>query len=424
MKNNYIGVFSPLKALVSAFILLSTGPLAPVVSPAQTTIGFTYDDSGNRDSRAVVASKSSALPAPTPAVSVQNLTGDSVQTHTTVNHLPFDPGYFDAPDNRDQLSELAGLLIFGDIVYEPAIDPGNYSINTSLAVGKTPGNLDVWGSAGYHIPIEIPKGINGLQPAISLDYTSDFTDGFLGMGWDLGGISTIQRVNKTIYNDTRSDPVRGISADEFIMDGKRLLPIGGNDYRTEIEEFSRVVKNGYTGTGPEWFKVYTKSGLIYEYGNTEDSKVRRDDGCILVWKVNKITDRYNNYITFYYHTTDNLHPVERIEYTGNSSLSSLPYAQVIFNYKNRSDVTSYYYGGQKFTRNILLDNIKIENNGQTFKKYQLTYMLDGYSQLLKVTEYSGQNEALNPTVFVWTHQTDQFSQTTNYSSSIDELYYV
>jgi len=322
-------------------------------------------------------------------------------------------------------------IIAGSIVYEAAINPSSYTINTALSVGKTPGNLAAQGSASYNIPLAIPKGTNGMQPSINLNYISTYSDGLMGIGWNIGGISSINRINKTIYHDSKSDAIRGDLTDKYALDGNRLIVTTGtygtanSEYRTELEEFSKVVAygstlNGSTVTGPDWFKVYTKSGLIYEFGNTEDSKIRNDNNSVLSWKVSKISDRYNNYITFSYITTDDEHPISEINYTGNSSISLSPFAQIIFNYKSRSDISNYCYGGKLFSRDILLDNIEIKNNGQTFKKYAMTYMKDVFSQLQKVTEYSGQNTALNPTVFAWTDQTEQFTQSSNLTSYLNE----
>lgn len=155
-----------------------------------------------------------------------------------------------------------------------------------------------------------------------------------------------------------------------------------------------------------------------------DSRIINDNGCIISWKVNKISDRYNNYIKFSYSTSDDERPLALIEYTGNSSLSQSPFAEIIFHYSNRSDTSSYCYGGKEFTRKILLDDIEVKQNGQSFKNYKLSYIIDEYSQLQKVTEYSSQDKELNPTIFAWTRQSEEFTQTTNYSGTNDELCFV
>jgi hypothetical protein len=76
-------------------------------------------------------------------------------------------------------------------------------------VVKTPGELTVSGMAGYTLPVSLPKGINGLQPELNLSYASTFIDGMLGIGWDLGGLSSISRVNQNLYFDGQSNPIKG-----------------------------------------------------------------------------------------------------------------------------------------------------------------------------------------------------------------------
>lgn len=358
-----------------------------------------------------------------------NTAESGTQLHQALNSITLASGYSYSPSGGTMLSEIIRQSISGNVAYSSAINPSTYVINTSLPVGKTPGSLAVGGSASYSIPIEIPAGTNGLQPSILLNYSSDYSDGILGVGWDLGGLSAINRTNKTIYNDGKSDAIRCDITDKYSLDGKRLVAWSGSTYGadnsiygTELEEFSKVVAHGATGQGPEYFTVYLKSGLIYEYGNTTDSKLKNGN-CIITWKLNKITDRYNNYIRFIYVANDDELSIDKIEYSGNGTQQS-PFAQILFNYKTRADVSSYIYAGKEFTRDILLDNIEVRCNGQLFKKYGLDYMRDTFAQLQKVTQYSSQNVALNPTVFTWTDQTENFTQTANYSSSIDELLYV
>lgn len=385
------------------YLLLLTGLLYPVLSYAQ------------------------------PADLVLSSAESGTKLHQATNSITFAAGYSYTPNGGTMTAEIVGggsnPPIAGDIVYLPAINPATYSINTNLAVGKTPGNLNAGGSAGYVLPIEVPQGTNGMQPSINLNYTSIFSDGLMGIGWNLGGISAISRVNETIYHNGKSDPVRGDFTDEYSLNGNRLIVVNGrhgfanSEYRTEMEEFSKVVVQANNSYGPDWFKVYTKSGLIYEFGNTADSKVTKGNGCVLSWKVNKITDRHNNYISFSYIADDDEHPISKIKYTGNSSLSKSPFAEIVFNYKYREDVNRYFYGGEEFVRDILLSHIEVINNGQTFRKYALSYMKDTHSQLLKVTETSSQNAALNPTVFAWTDQTEQFTQTIHYSNSANEFYF-
>ena len=60
--------------------------------------------------------------------------------------------------------------------------------------GMIPGqfSVDRNGMATYKIPIQVPPGITGMNPKLALTYKSSNKNGKLGLGWTLGGISTIE----------------------------------------------------------------------------------------------------------------------------------------------------------------------------------------------------------------------------------------
>ncbi|MDP2887525.1 MAG: FG-GAP-like repeat-containing protein [Bacteroidota bacterium] len=344
------------------------------------------------------------------------------------NSITLASGYSYTPAGGTFLTQIVNPVVTGFTSYGTAIDQSSYSINTALAVGKTSGELNISGMANYNVPLDLPKGTAGLKPNLSLNYLSSFNDGLTGIGWNIGGLSVINRVGQNLYFENQSQPVKGDLTDKYSLDGKRLILTNSktygedlSEYGTELEEFSKVTANDSSGTGqgPAWFEVRTKSGLICEYGHTDDSKVLRDGTCVLTWKVNKITDRYGNSITFTYFESDDERPILQIQYAGTTST----FAEINFRYKQRSDISTYVYGGKEFTRDLLLDNIEVKNNAQTYKKYVMEYMLDNYAQLQKITEYSSQNQPLNPLVFTYTDQIDQFSQATHYSSPVRERFF-
>ena len=69
------------------------------------------------------------------------------------------------------------------------------TINTSLEVGVVAGahGVSAMGSATYTIPIQVPPGTNGVVPQLAVVYDSHSSNGLLGYGWNLSGLSSISR---------------------------------------------------------------------------------------------------------------------------------------------------------------------------------------------------------------------------------------
>jgi hypothetical protein len=100
------------------------------------------------------------------------------------------------------------------------LTPDPTTVNGEFA-GSLKGNLSVSpsGAAIYTVPIDLPPGIAGMVPNLSLVYNSQSGDGSAGRGWDLAGLSTIHRCAKTRIQDGYARPV--------IMD--QLVKTDGSD---------------------------------------------------------------------------------------------------------------------------------------------------------------------------------------------------
>ena len=70
-----------------------------------------------------------------------------------------------------------------------ATDSTHSPVTESLShdnIGSVAGRASVnQGAAGYQIAIEVPPGRAGMQPDISLGYSSSRGNGWLGRGWSL-----------------------------------------------------------------------------------------------------------------------------------------------------------------------------------------------------------------------------------------------
>jgi hypothetical protein len=217
---------------------------------------------------------------------------------------------------------------------------------TTIA-GSTPGTFRVTesGAAEYRIPIRVPPGIAGLEPKLALVYHSQSGNGLLGVGWSLEGLSSITRCPRTKAQDGVPGGVNYALSDRYCLDGQRLVAITGNygenetEYRTERESFTRVVSYGAAGNGPRWFKAWTRSGQILEYGYTEDSRIQaQGKPTVRVWALSRVSDTNGNSlaVTYAEDGENGVYRPHEVIYAG---------ASVRFDYEARPDVVSLYQAG-------------------------------------------------------------------------------
>ena len=229
---------------------------------------------------------------------------------------------------------------------------GSPNNNEGGVVGTTDGSFTVSssGAAVYSVPIKVPAGTAGMSPGLALVYNSQSDDGLLGERWTLSGLSAITVGAKLYYYDQLSEAVElPQNLGPFYLDGKRLLVVNEDtyttEYRTEVDEFKKIIGVRYPYPSAVFkFIVYTKSGLIYEYGYTENSKHYLKDYISdievpLAWYVNKISDRQGNYIEFeYYQDLINGElRIKEIQYTGNTNTGLEPYNKIEFIYGEDRD---------------------------------------------------------------------------------------
>ena len=295
--------------------------------------------------------------------------------------------------------------------------PGPSGAETTVA-GFTLGSFSVSpsGAAMYSMPIQAPPGTAGMQPRIALTYNSQGAGGLLGAGWALEGLSAISRCGRTIAQDGVNTGVTWTSEDRYCLDGQRLVAISGNygahgtEYRTERESFTRIISYSAVGTGPAYFKFWTKSGQIVEYGYTDDSRIEaQGKTSVRTYAINKVSDTKGNYMTFSYNEdNDNgdFSPA-RINYTGNDPLGVGTYASVRFEYQARTDNQPRYIAGSAVSTRSRLTNVKTYLGETVIKDYRLAYDYGAFaagSRLLTVTECTAGGSAascLRPTTFTW-----------------------
>jgi hypothetical protein len=258
----------------------------------------------------------------------------------------------------------------------------------ATSFGRTPGQYAVssTGSAQYSIPIWTPPGIRGIQPQIGLTYDSHLSYGLMGPGWTLSGLSVIARCDKTFAQDSAPAPITLTFTDAFCVDGSRLRLTSsetlstygqpGTTYQTEIANFSNVTANGTAGNGPAYFTVQGKDGLLYEYGNTTDSRIFPSTSSTTpyIWALDKVTDRLGNQMTFTYYEAGGAYVPLSIQYTAPSGSTAFPY-QVSFLYSTKAtnDKTYKFLAGVQIPQTQQLSTITVTSSGTTVRKYNLSY---------------------------------------------------
>ncbi|MFF3062822.1 SpvB/TcaC N-terminal domain-containing protein, partial [Streptomyces sp. NPDC057909] len=85
------------------------------------------------------------------------------------------------------------------------------------------------GSYSYTVPLAVPQGRLGVQPSLSLEYSSGGGNGLLGAGWSLAGLSSISRCAKTRATEGMTSGVGLDTSDPFCLNGQKLITVKGRD---------------------------------------------------------------------------------------------------------------------------------------------------------------------------------------------------
>lgn len=308
----------------------------------------------------------------------------------------------------------------------------------SSQVGLMPGSfrVDESGAATYSIPLQLPEGIAGVTPQLALNYSSLAGNGVMGVGWSIGGLSSISRCRQTKEQDNAVMPLTLTNNDRFCLDGQKLIAVSGSygadgtEYRTETDSQRRIISKGSAGTGPAYFTVESTDGSIQYYGGQDAAGTSRSDSVLKInttavsWMLASISDNIGaantaapNHIVFSYQRGDGTGNVglneivlDKINYSGHKV--DLVYA----NNAQRSDLATSYLHGLEIKPKARLSSINIHSHasGNTaIRSYGLGY--DNQSDVTRIeriqqTGLSG--TSLPETVFDWYENAEGHYQNT------------
>jgi hypothetical protein len=283
------------------------------------------------------------------------------------------------------------------------------------------------GTMSYAIPIEVPPGRNGMQPGLSLVYQSSRGNGWLGVGWELE-VGAIERNIKYGVNYTADDYLLRLAGATVELVFIGFDASNNREYRAKIESSFMRVKKLRTGG----WEVTDKTGKRYLFGQTVASRQVNPSASpqIFKWCLDRVEDTDGNYMTFTYVKDQNQIYLDRIDYTGHSTLSATNYVK--FYTETRTDAPAMYTLNYSVVMAKRLKTIDVVANGLRQRVYKLSYgyysSSTGRSLLAGVQLYdknatvdasgtvTGGN-ALPASTFTKTYASNSWSNTLGWSTS-------
>ncbi len=278
------------------------------------------------------------------------------------------------------------------------------------------------GGASYAVSIAVPKGPGGLQPSLSLNYSSGKGAGIAGLGWEFN-VPSIQR---SLEN---GQPTYS-SHDTLTYMGDTLVPLtDGSLAPSKQSQFIRFYK---THLG---FIAKDKAGNTFEFGAVNDGisqnsnqvstgpNVTTFDG-IYEWKLTKHTNATGQSVEYHYGlpiaesidgetvASQNILALQSVSYGLNSGTKNT----IQLNYEARPDGFTNYQSGFKQHTQHRIKSIAVLHGPRLLWSYDLAYEYQlgdslypakhaqalnaGISLLKKVTRFNAtKNQSLPPMRF-------------------------
>lgn len=281
-------------------------------------------------------------------------------------------------------------------------------------------NVSETGAVTYSVPIEVPQGVGGMQPNLSIVYNSQAGNGVVGWGCNLSGISVITRAPDDIYHDGFANGLTYLADDAYYLDGKRLIYVSGTAgqegaiYNLESDPFTRIVVHGaYNATtANSWFEVQASNGTRYCYGSTASSRQSYTSGTsprINAWYLDYVQDPMGNCMTYSYNNWQYFMYLNTIIYSRNIHTSSGITNTIKFNYNYRDDSTPFFLEKVKGQMMYRLSSIETKSESSIHRKYEFNYdtTSDGtstkFSRLTSIVVKNAAGESLKPLTLHWMH---------------------
>ncbi|MBC7264510.1 MAG: hypothetical protein H5T64_09190 [Chloroflexi bacterium] len=242
------------------------------------------------------------------------------------------------------------------------LPPTDWMFPTNLGAAVDP----FTGSAAYNYSIEVVPGIQGLQPQLTLSYSSRTVDNLLtniqapwvGLGWSLETVEVVRKI--TTHRGSQGMVYGYENTFTLIFQGRsqRLVREPGSPpagkpavYHAESEDFLRIERYNaqHGGQSPsntcgEYWVITARDGTVYRLGYNADSEQvasmqdynpnnppaagyagSATNRVAYRWRLDRVTDTHANYMTISYSEEQKQDPVV----TGNPTYDHASYLNEI-----------------------------------------------------------------------------------------------
>lgn len=254
------------------------------------------------------------------------------------------------------------------------------------------------GTGNFSVPLVVPPGRHGVQPQLSLGYSTGNGNGPFGLGWALSLPGVARKTSRGV-------PRYGVGKrpDTFVLSGAEdLVPVSGAHpgrvgYRPRTEGLFARIEHVQDASGDFW-EVRSRDGMRTRYGTQlppdatgdwRDPAVVGERGRIFAWRITETADTFGNRIRYTYLRDRGDEPghswdqplIGRIEYAdyGDPSAPSFLVA-VDFEYEPRPDPFSDYRSGFEIRTSLRCRAIKVSTHAADGATRAVREYLFGYQE--------------------------------------------
>ena len=251
----------------------------------------------------------------------------------------------------------------------------------------TPSLADVLHTGAFtqDVPITV-NPYHGIEPSLSLRYSSQASNGPMGVGWALSGIAEVRRTSST-HGSPNYD-----ASDLFALDGLELIPCAGavagsslakspsckysvpllTAYATRVEQFHRIA-----------FDSRPPGGVWYSWEPSGVKRTFAPSATANSWRLSRVEDPLGNAVDYVYRPTAAPGPdyIETISYNQTT---------IRFYWEPRPDPYSWGNGKSMVVCRFRLKSVAVEVEGAIARAYGISYSLhptSGRSTVASIVTY-------------------------------------